>query len=150
MIFLQLRQRGWRVSLPVFLFNYDESGIKNLKFIPSREEFQVTPQFNEAHSEMANLQEAIYLARGWDSETRLWRELVPVYTPKIPQTISLIEQILRDEGILAVIERTNTESTYGSATFSGHILVPKAQYKEAVEILREYFENNEDELNGIH
>lgn len=146
----RLRQRGWNVSLPMFLFHYEELGAQELRFVPAREEFQVTPQFSESRSEMANLQEALYLARGWDSETRLWREMVPVYTPTIPQTIHLIEQLLRDEGILAVVERTNTESTYGGATFSGHISVPKAQYNDALDFLRDYFENNEAELSGLH
>lgn len=149
-LYARLRERGWRVSLPVFLFNYDETGLRQMRFIPARDEFQITPEFDEKKSEMANLLEALYLARGWDSETRLWRELVPVYTPKIPQTIELVQGLLRDQGILAVIERPNTESTYGSSVMSGYIAVPKAQHQEAVEFLREYFENNENELSGIH
>ncbi|MDX1971420.1 MAG: hypothetical protein SFY68_02705 [Candidatus Sumerlaeia bacterium] len=149
-LFIHVRQLGWGISLPVYLFHLDELGLKEARLIPRREEFELTPSFNPDATELDNLREALLLARGWDEETRLWREMVLLYTPLIPQTIDMVLELLRAEGFLAIIDSPTTESTYGGAILSGNILIPKAQKEEAVEFLSHYFENNPKELERIH
>jgi len=151
LLFDKTVKQGWNISFFEFAWRIEETGLHREHPIPIMEEFKATPFYDEKRTIWQNFKEALLLARGWDMEARMWRELVPVFTPQIAGTEEFIGELLKAEDIKVFYSSSSAlEGAYGAKNLQRKtIFVPMAQFEEAREFIAEYYDNNPDELEGL-